>query len=232
MTKTTRKERGIIAAALLAVIILATSTSGCVSPTPSPSPTPHDSLLEGLVSADYNQTARNATIILWNVTWNNGTTVNIQFALQNLTQSAFVTGNRTFIRFGSADAAASFMDSTNLTGYTLSGGVPTSAPTLANFSLIQLYQNVTGHSPTTYRTYIRTVEGQNTLAVLAIAQADDVVSLTNVTALRCASVSPTASPLPSASPTPTPTPTPTASATPTPSSSVTNTTTAVAQLLS
>ncbi len=227
MKKTTRKERGIIAAALLAVIILATSTSGCVSQTPSPSPTPHDSVLEGLISADYVQTTRNATIILWNVTWNNSTTVNTQLALQNLTQSAFVTGNRTFIRFGSVDAAASFVDSANLTGYTLSGSVPTSAPTLVNFSLMHLYQNVTGHPPTTYRTYVRAVEGQNTLTVLAIAQADDVVSLTNVTALRCTSVSPTASPSPS--PTPTPTPTPTVSATPTPTLTVANTTTAAAR---
>ncbi len=226
MLKRTHKEQGIVAASLLAAILLATSMSGCVSQTPSPSPTPHDALLEGIISAEYRQTAQSATIVLWNVTWNNSTTANIQFALQNQTQSTCVSGNRTFIRFDSADAAASFVDNANLTGYTLNASVPTSAPSLINFSLARVYENATGRVPTTYRTYIEVLESQNTVTILAIAQADDVVSLTNVTALR-ANVSPAASPLPSVAPTPTPTPT--VSATPTPSPSAVNTTTAVAR---
>ncbi len=213
MKKKTLKEREVIAAALLATILLVISTSGCVSQTPSP--TPHDALLESLVSVDYNQTAARATITIWNVAWNNSTAVNIQFAVQNQTQNATASGNRTFLRLSSIDEAASFVNSTNLTGFTLNASVPASAPGLINFSLLRLYENVTGHLPTIYRMYLKPSEGQNTLNLLAIAQADDVVSLVNVTAVRTG-VAPTPTPTPVVSPITTPVAPVTATPSPTP----------------
>ncbi len=202
MNRKALKERGTVAGALLVVIVLAISTSGCTSPSPSPSPSPsqHDALLEGLVAADYNRTlARATTVTLWNVTWTNNTMVNVQFDAQNQTQGATVNGNRTFIRFNSTDAATSFVNSINLVEYTLNGSVPASAPGLLNFTLGALYENVTGHPPAQYRMYIKTSQGQNTLNLSAVAQADDVVSLVNATARGPGGVT-TPSPTPSVSP--------------------------------
>ncbi len=242
--KKTHKEPGIVTAVLLAVFLLITSTSGCVSQTPSPSPTPHDTLLEGLVATQYNQTAGKATITTWNVTWSNSTTVNIQFAVQNQTQNATASGNRTFMRFSSIDTATSFVNGSDLTGYALNANVPASAFGLLNFSLGRLYESVTGHPPAQYLMYVKALEGPNSLTILSIAQADDVVSLANVTAVRT-NVSPIVSPLPSVSTIPAPTPSPSVSPVPTqittapvtttptvtaaPSSSVVYTTTAAAR---
>ncbi len=201
----TREKRELAIVALLVVVLGIVSTSGCVSPTspsPSPTPAPHDPLLEQLVAAEYNQTAQNATITTWQVVWNNSTTVNIQFALQNQTQNIAAYGNRTFLRFESTDAATSFVDGSNLSGYALTANVPISEAALG-----RLYENVTGHPPSEYKVYAKTSGDQYTLNVQDIAQADDVVTIGNVTTLRTA-VGPTSSPLPSVFPAPTPTPTP------------------------
>ncbi len=207
---------------------MAIGTSGCTSPTsPSPTPTPHDPLLEGLVAAEYNQTAKNATITTWQVVWNNSTTVSVQFALQNQTQNIAASGNRTFIRFASTDAATSFVNSSNLSGYVLTANVPISEAALGG-----LYENVTGHPPSEYKVYAKTSGDQYKLTVLDIAQADDVVTIGNVTTQRTG-VGPTSSPLPSVLAAPTPTPTPAVSliATPTPAPPTTNNTSATASLM-
>ncbi|MGZ7161969.1 MAG: hypothetical protein ACXVI8_04885 [Halobacteriota archaeon] len=215
MVKKKRKEHRIVAAALLVVILMIVGASGCVSPTsPSPTPTPHDALLEGLVAAEYNQTAQNATITTWQVVWNNSTTVSVQFALKNQTQNIAASGNRTFIRFASTDAATSFVNSSNLTGYSLTANVPISEADLGGS-----YENVTGHPPAEYKVYAKTSGDQYTLNVLEIAQADDVIAIGNVTTLRTG-VGPTSSPLPSVLPAPTPTPEASLIATPTPEASL------------
>lgn len=228
MTKKTHNERWIGAAALLVVILMAIGASGCTAPTsPSPTPTPHDPLLEGLVAAEYNQTAQNATITTWQVVWNNSTTVSVQFALQNQAQNIAASGNRTFVRFASTDAATSFVNSSNLSGYVLTVNVPISEAALGG-----LYESVTGHPPSEYKVYAKTSGDQYKLTVLDIAQADDVVTTGNVTTQRTG-VGPTSSPLPSILPAPTPTPTPAVSliATPTPVPPTTNATSATASLL-
>ncbi len=214
MAEKTRKERWAVAAPLLFVILtIIVGISGCVSPaTPSPTPTAaaHDPLLEGLVAAEYNQTAKNATVTTWQVVWNNSTSVNIQFALQNQTQNIAASGNRTFMRFASTDAATAFVNSSNLTGYTLTANVPISEVALGG-----LYENVTGHPPSEYKVYAKSSGDQYTLNVLDIAQADDIITIGNVTTLRTGAT-PTSSPLPSLIPVPTPTPAASLVATPTP----------------
>ncbi len=223
MMKRTRKERGIVTAALLSVFLIVIATSGCVSqPSPSPTPTPNDTFLEGLVAAEYNQTAQNATITTWQVVWNNSTTVSIQFASQNQTQNTAVSGNRTFMRFASTDAATAFVNSSNLTGYALTANVPISEAALG-----RLYENVTGHPPSEYKVYLKTSGDQYTLNVINVAQADDVIELGNVTTQRTG-VGPTSSPLPSLLPVPTPTPVVSLIATPLPP---TTNTSATASLL-
>ncbi len=216
-----REKRKLTLVALLAVVLGIVSTSGCVFPTsssPSPTPAAHDPLLEQLIAAEYNQTARNATITTWQVVWNNSTSVNIQFVLQNQSQNTAANGNRTFLRFASTDAATSFVDVSNLSGYALTENVP-----ISEASLGKLYENVTGHPPSEYKVYAKTVGDQYALNIQDIGQADDVVTIGNVTTLRTA-VGSTSSPLPSVLPAPTPTPTPVASLVAMPSPSAVNTT--------
>ncbi len=220
MTAKIRKEHGLATIALLAVIIALISTSGCVSPqSSSPTPMPHDAILERLVAAEYNQTAQNTTITTWQVVWNNSTAVSIQFAWQNQTQGIAENGNRTFIRFASTDAATTFVNGSNLSGYALTANVPTSEAALGG-----LYENVTGHPPTEYKVYAKTAGDQYNLNVQDIAQADDVVTIGNVTTLRTG-VTATPSPLPTALPVPTPTPVVSLIATPLPPIINTTTTT-------
>ncbi len=219
------KGRRLVVTALLFVILTIVSTSGCVSPpSPSPTPMPHDIILEQFVAAEYNQTAQNATITTWQVVWNNSTTVSVQFAWQNQTQGTAESGNRTFIRFASTDAATAFVNSSNLSGYALTANVPTSEAALGG-----LYENVTGHPPTEYKVYAKTAGDQYSLNVLDIAQTDDVVTISNVTTLRTG-VTATSSPLPSALPAPTPTPVVSLIATPLPPPPTTNTTSSTVPL--
>ncbi len=203
---------------LLVVTLIVTGMSGCVSPSePSPTPIPHDALLERLVAAEYNQTAQNATITAWEAVWNNSTTVSVQFALQNETQNIAASGNRTFIHFASTDAATSFINSSNLTNYSLVANVPISEAAFGG-----VYESAAGHPPSEYKVYAKSSGDQYQLNVLDIAQADDVVTIGNVTTLRTA-VGSTPSPLPSVLPAPTPTPAASLLATPTPTPQVTST---------
>ncbi len=220
MTGKMRKDLVLVVAALLGVILTIVGTSGCVSPpSPSPTPTPHDAILERLVAAEYNQTARNVTITTWQVVWNNSTTVSIQFAWQNQTQGIAENGSRMFIRFASTDAATAFVNSSNLSGYALTANVPTSEAALGG-----LYENVTGHPPSEYKVYAKTAGDQYNLDVLDIAQADDVVTIGNVTTLRTG-VTTTSSPRPTPLPVPTPTPVVSLIATPLPPATNVTTTT-------
>lgn len=159
-------------AAVIALLMVATlSISGCTSTTT------HDAVLERFVTAykgyltDVPGT-ENGTITAWQVTWSNGTTVNIQAAAHYTQTNVTVKYDRTVTNFPSTDAATAYLRSYNLTGYALSN----TTTERGNVS-----ETALGHPPTVLKVYDKVSGDVSTSRTIEVEQADSLVIITDST---------------------------------------------------
>jgi hypothetical protein len=170
-------------AAVIALLMVATlSVSGCTSTT-SPttntttSPTTHDAVLERFVTAykgyltDVPRT-ENGTITAWQVTWSNGTTINIHATARYTQPDVTVTYNRTVTNFPSTDGATAYVRSYNLTGFALSN----TTTERGNVS-----ETALGHPLTVLKVWDKTSGDVSTSHTIEVEQADSLVIITDST---------------------------------------------------
>lgn len=143
-------------AGLIALLIVGgVLSAGCAAPsantTPSPSATAQaaeqrDPLLENYVNSLHLELGGNA-LSAWQVTWENGSAVNVQLQKEDAVLHRNVIENQTILRFKSIDEASNYVDNLDKTGYTATANV-TSIET-------KVYQGITGATPTVYKDYVQ-----------------------------------------------------------------------------
>ncbi|MFZ0011725.1 MAG: hypothetical protein WAL97_07475 [Halobacteriota archaeon] len=171
---------------LLAIIVLvmiaSLSIAGCTSSTSSnqtPSAATHDAFLENYLTAYKNaQYSDNGQHVqAWELDWINSTSARIQFTVFNISANNTINSDGTIIVFPTTQDATNYVNTMNLTAYSLarteypSGGA---------------YVNATGHAPQIYKVYEYN-EGNplniSEYKLHGISQADTLVYVQTVKAL-------------------------------------------------
>jgi len=169
-------KKHMIMGAIALMLVAAVCIAGCTSPS-SPSPTTHDAVLERFITAykgyltDVPST-ENGTMTAWQVTWSNGTTVNIHATARYTQTNVTVTYNRTVTNFPSTDAASGYLRSYNLTGYALSN----TTTERGNVS-----ETALGHPLTILKVYDKMSGDVSTSRTIEVEQADGLVIVTDST---------------------------------------------------
>jgi hypothetical protein len=131
-------------------------SAGCTAPSantssPSPSATAQaaeqrDPLLENYVNSLHLELG-GSTLSSWQVTWENGSAVNVQLQKEDAVLHRNVTENQTILRFKSIDEASNYVNNLDKAGYVATANV-TSIET-------KVYQGITGAAPTVYKDYVQ-----------------------------------------------------------------------------
>jgi hypothetical protein len=168
------------------------SISGCTSstsnPTATPSATPsttssaaptgvtqHDAFLEKFITAykaaQYSDPGQH--VQAWQLDWINSTSARIQFTVLNYSENLTLNSDGTITVFPTTQDATSYVNSMNLTAYSLARTEPKS----------DTFQNATGHAPQIYKEYTYTEGSTSNLSQYVahgITQGDNLVYLQTV----------------------------------------------------
>jgi hypothetical protein len=148
----------ITAIAVLLFVVASLSVAGCTSNTTgntnqttstsaTTSAATHDAFLEKYLAAYKNSSFsdKNLNFTVWEVTWINSTSAQVQETSTNETTNATWSYVHTALVFPTTQDATNYLDAMNKTAYSLSSTVyPSSGGA---------YRNVTGHAPTIYKYY-------------------------------------------------------------------------------
>lgn len=164
---------------VLLVVVASLLVSGCRTTTnntnqPSATTAAHDAFLERYIAAyKSNRTADNVSQLkAWEVTWINSTSARVQYSA--LDKSTNQTGalDETFIVFPSSQDATNYLNTMNLTAYSLAS---------TQYPAGGAYEVATGHGPQTYKEYIWN-EGNplniSEYKVHGIHQLDNIIAIT------------------------------------------------------
>ncbi|MFZ0925523.1 MAG: hypothetical protein WCE82_00105 [Halobacteriota archaeon] len=172
-------------ALILLIVIASLSIAGCTTSTNNTTQAPsatssatnattqHNALLEKYITAYKTEQYSNSSqrITAWELVWSNSTSAHVVWTavIRQTNRTETVTLDRTFIVFPTTQDATNYVDTLNLTAYTLVSTNPQDAA---------VYQNVTGHAPQIYKEYVWT-EGSllniSLYRVHRIEQADNIV---------------------------------------------------------
>lgn len=153
------------------VPITTPSQTPTLTQTPAASVAPtHNAVLEQFVTAQRSYAAQNGTIRAWQVTWLSINEVNIQAATHQEQPSATAYINRTVTIFPSTEAATTYLNSYDLTGYILSYTVFPSGPT----------ESALGHQPTVFKVYEKTSDELGIHYSNQVEQADNFILVSDL----------------------------------------------------
>ncbi len=162
--------------AVVVVVFMSLLVSGCTttsntSPPPSQAPAQHNALIERLL-ADRRATIseHGYTIKVWNVSWKNSTTADLELAGQNETTNQTISSRAEVLVFPSTEAATSYVNTQN-DGYSIASTV---------YPSDGAYERATGHPPSVYKEYEKNT-GQTPLNLTSyyLYQLDNVVITEN-----------------------------------------------------
>jgi predicted small secreted protein len=123
-----------------------TSNISTTNQTPSTSAATHDVFLENYLAAFKNGTYSDTRISIkaWELTWINSTSAQLQLATVNKSTNVTYSSNQTFMVFSTAQDATNYLNSANMTAYSLASTV---------YPAEGAYRMATGHAPQIYKQY-------------------------------------------------------------------------------